>query len=188
MRYSLEKQTGSARPPLASARWLVVIMAAVLMAVVTWAATGALAPSFYQRPQLAPLMMTSPTPPLRLATALAHLGDRNPIADLREIFAVTPVLLLVDRPLAQLKRVEVALRKLSITPEMTVVDLLQHPNHAAINDYLENLSLWGGDGIPRLFIGGRPEATLDDILRWDGDGTLALTVRARGNGLISLGH
>lgn len=175
------------RLPPQLAKWLALIIATVAMCLFTWAVTGASAPSFYRLPDLAPMMMTLPTPPLRLATALAQSGERNPTADLREIFAVTPVLLLVDRPSAKLRQVEVALRKLSITPEMTVVDLAQHPNHDAIVDYLENISLWGDD-VPRLFIGGRPEATLDDILRWDQEGSLASTVRARGNGLISLGH
>lgn len=166
-------------------RLMAVLCVSIIMVVyVFYTVLNGNAPSFYQQQQRP--VVTLPTPPSRLASLYREQQPFDPLADLKEMFSVNLVLFLKETNSPKQREVEKALKKLGPhIPEVTVVDLTIHPNYELLVEYLQKMT--DAREYPRLFIGGKPEATLDDILQWSENGSLENKLRARGDQYISMG-
>ncbi|KAK6465592.1 hypothetical protein DFJ63DRAFT_25260 [Scheffersomyces coipomensis] len=131
-------------------------------------------------------------------------------SDLKEIFAVNPIILISNNNQFQHK-FETILMNINIHPEPKIVNLIKHPNYKSILSYLESTfedlndddnvdykeldeddkeslhQLNKGDNIPRLFIGGVPHGNYYKILDLFEKNQLQSYLRENGKGKITIG-
>ncbi|KAG7662876.1 uncharacterized protein J8A68_003647 [[Candida] subhashii] len=121
-------------------------------------------------------------------------------SNLKEIFSLSPVIILIldendDRLF------ESILINLYIHPEPKTINLAKHPNHVNIINYLKSnqnnpgedeehddsdIEEVGNDQLPRLFIGGRPMGTRDEIVSMYENNELVEYLKNKGKGLITI--
>lgn len=121
-------------------------------------------------------------------------------SNLKEIFSLSPVIILIlDENNDRL--FESILINLYIHPEPKTINLAKHPNHVNIINYLKlnqnnpgedeehddsDIEEVGNDQLPRLFIGGRPMGTRDEIVSMYENNELVEYLKNKGKGLITI--
>ncbi|CCE82386.1 Piso0_002110 [Millerozyma farinosa CBS 7064] len=132
---------------------------------------------------------------------------------LKEMLSIAPITVLVGDTCdtdKQDKVLRILFQDLHITPEPKKIDIRRHPLCDSIIEYLQKYYGRGdsykyktppadsryssssssdnaNDSIPRLFVGGLPVGSFDDILHMAKEGELVTLLRAKGEDLIVIG-
>lgn len=133
---------------------------------------------------------------------------------LKEMLLIAPITVLVGDTQdtdKQDKVLRILFQDLHITPEPKKIDIRRHPLCDSVIEYLQKYYGRGdsykykispdglhhstsstssdnaNDSIPRLFVGGLPVGSFDDILRMAKQGDLVTLLRAKGEDLITIG-
>lgn len=103
--------------------------------------------------------------------------------NLKEIFSVNPIIILSLNN--QIDEFLTILLNMNISPEPKVINLSKHPNFSHILKYLKNVNGSDEENIPRLFLGGQPVGTSQEIIDMYKNNELISYLRSKGQGLIN---
>lgn len=146
-------------------------------------------------------------------TVLKAANSHELLEALKEMLLIAPITVLVGDTQdmdKQDKVLQILFQDLHITPEPKKIDIRRHPLCDSIIEYLQKYYGRGdsykykippvslhqstsntdsdnaNDNIPRLFVGGLPVGSFDDILRMAKQGELVTLLKAKGEDLITI--